>query len=60
MGNRENPVKNNPVRKHVEEFNRPETIEPKNNYKRKPRGLRPVHEIDPDDPFLDEEDIWHE
>lgn len=54
------PPKNNPVHKHMEEFNRPETLEPRTNYKRKPKGLRPVHEIDPHDPYIDEEDIWNE
>lgn len=60
MTNKDNPVKNNPVRKHMEEFNRPDVVENKKTYKRKPKALRPLHEIDPNDPYLDEEDIWHE
>ena len=58
--NRDNPIKNNPVRKHMEEFNRPDTVEPKVNYKRKCKKLRPVHEIDLEDPYLDESDIGYE
>ena len=29
-------------------------------YKRKPKNARPVHEIDTDDPYLDEFDIGYE
>lgn len=57
---RDGPIKNNPVRKHMEEFNRPVTIEAKTDYKRKPKKARPVHEIDLEDPYLDESDIGYE
>jgi hypothetical protein len=45
------------VAKYAEEFNRPETHRDRTKY-RKPKHSRPVHEIDPDDEFIDDEEIW--
>lgn len=54
---RDNPVKNNFVKKYMEEFNTPKThIDRTKHYKAK--NVRPVHEIEIDDPYLVEEDIW--
>ena len=54
---RDNPVKNNFVKKYMEEFNKPKThIDRTKKYKAK--NVRPVHEIEIDDPYLVEEDIW--
>lgn len=57
MSNRDNPVRNNFVAKHMEEFNRPSTHVDRTK-KTRPKYVRPVHEIDIHDQYLAEEEIW--
>lgn len=35
-------------------------VVPKRQAKRKPKYQRPVHEIDPKDPLIDDEEFWHD
>lgn len=54
---KENPVTNNFVAKYMEEFNRPVTHRDRKKNNR-PKYTRPVHEIDVNDIYIDEEEIW--
>jgi len=57
MGDRENMPRRNWVHKHSEEINRPQTHLDKTKNKR-PKYVRPVHEIDWEDEYIDEKEIW--
>lgn len=48
------------VKKNMDRFQRPATHDSVADYKRKPKNQRPVHEIDIDDDYLDEEEIWRD
>lgn len=52
--------KNNFVKKHMDKIHVPKTIEPEVEYKRRPKKIKPVHEIDPHDEYIDEHDIWRD
>ena len=54
-----NPVKNNFVAKYMEDFNTPKTHVDQTK-KHKPKYVKPVHQIDIEDPHIDEQEIWHE
>lgn len=53
----EQNTRRNWVHKHSEEFNRPATHKDKKKYS-KPKYTRPVHEIDIDDKYIDEHEVW--